>query len=437
MALTILLLLGTPVALMVTAPAGPAVDPTMVVQIAITAVIAVRLGYELHQDGRPLTTVFWTLTYILFALAPLAQLGLGRGLPGTQDPLRSMGRAQAIVVVSLVTFELGRAASRSTFPVLLSAVVPDARRSKRLALAAFPLALPMITTVGLESLFRSRVAVAQALQQGDSKVIYGVLLSLGRVPGLIALLSLLFLAHAQKERGEHVDVRDRALMVAVAALVFLVTSPLSAPRFAVATVIVGIHFAVKRSPGATRRFILLLIAFAVLAFPVSDYFRRDERLEVERRHPAVELAGYDYDAMILLAAATDYTDYVGHSFGTRALSATLFFVPRSAWPGKSRDSGSDVGQFLRRRNLNLSMPLQGELYLDFGPLGVGIGFLLIGVVVAALDRSYGAQGGGILVAVITGYSLLVMRGSLLQATGVGVMMVVVSLYVRVREPVVS
>ncbi|NED83946.1 hypothetical protein G3I76_28110, partial [Streptomyces sp. SID11233] len=77
-------------------------------------------------------------------------------------------------------------------------------------------------------------------------------------------------------------------------------------------------------------------------------------------------------------------------------------------------------------NTNLSSPVWAELWIDFGPLGVFGGLLGVGFLAARVDRRYARRAVrrtpsgalvSVLVPLVAGYSFILLRGPLLQATG--------------------
>jgi hypothetical protein len=121
----------------------------------------------------------------------------------------------------------------------------------------------------------------------------------------------------------------------------------------------------------------------------------------------------------------------GHTWGEQAAGTLLFWVPRSMWDSKPSDTGTTVGLYIGTENVNLSEPLWAELWIDFGLVGMLLGFVLVGYLLRRGDHWYaGAVDRGRLVTttgmiaipVLAGYESILLRGSLLQATGrVGVM----------------
>ena len=101
-------------------------------------------------------------------------------------------------------------------------------------------------------------------------------------------------------------------------------------------------------------------------------------------------------------------------------------MPRSVWPGKARDTGVMIGQWMGTVNTNLSSPVWAELWIDFGPFGMGAGLLGLGYAAARVDRRYAKRAVrrtppgaliSVVVPLVAGYSFILLRGPLLQASG--------------------
>jgi hypothetical protein len=92
---------------------------------------------------------------------------------------------------------------------------------------------------------------------------------------------------------------------------------------------------------------------------------------------------------------------------------------------------------------NLSSPLWAELWLDFGSVGMLAGFLAVGYLAARTDRRYvqrtvdDPSPGNVLAVVapvLAGYSFILLRGSLLQASGrIGIALLCLALVTTFRE----
>lgn len=135
----------------------------------------------------------------------------------------------------------------------------------------------------------------------------------------------------------------------------------------------------------------------------------------------------DYDQIGMFANTITFSESgPGHFYGRQLAGSVFFAVPRSVWPGKPRDTGVMVGQWMGTVNTNLSSPIWAELWLDFGPLGMGAGLLAIGYAAARVDRRYAKRATrrsppgsliSVVVPLVAGYSFILLRGPLLQASG--------------------
>jgi hypothetical protein len=96
----------------------------------------------------------------------------------------------------------------------------------------------------------------------------------------------------------------------------------------------------------------------------------------------------NYDAFINIGVVMEVVEENGLSWGYQLLSALLFFVPRSLWPGKPESSGLVVGEHVIEKYgfyfSNLSNPLVSEGYLNFGYLGVIIMAIALSLTVVYL-----------------------------------------------------
>ncbi|MGZ9034907.1 MAG: hypothetical protein ACXW25_10950, partial [Rhodospirillales bacterium] len=115
-----------------------------------------------------------------------------------------------------------------------------------------------------------------------------------------------------------------------------------------------------------------------------------------------------------------YATRFGHTYGRQIASAVLFFVPRSIWSGKSFATGSVTSEALGFRFNNLSAPIIAELYIDgsfiaviFGALALGYGYRRLDYLFTAANDIGGVTLYRVLLALICGFTIILMRGSLL------------------------
>lgn len=129
-------------------------------------------------------------------------------------------------------------------------------------------------------------------------------------------------------------------------------------------------------------------------------------------------ASGDFDSLQSVNNAVQFVEQNGPTLGQQMVSVALFFVPRSVWPGKAEATGSMVARFANYSYLNISAPLPAELYTDFHWPGVIVGAILAGLAMRWFDAWVAANWHAnprarLWAAVITGFSFIVLRGSLL------------------------
>jgi hypothetical protein len=126
--------------------------------------------------------------------------------------------------------------------------------------------------------------------------------------------------------------------------------------------------------------------------------------------------------------------------GRQLAGALLFFVPRSVWAAKPPDSASLIIERKGGEMTNVSVPLWAEGYLNAGLLGTVLLLALAGVIAAELDHKFRdvselAGRHGLFTAFAAPYSLILLRGSLLQAVSVLAVLIICTLVVGRRRKV--
>ena len=174
----------------------------------------------------------------------------------------------------------------------------------------------------------------------------------------------------------------------------IVSFPLGVPRFyagAVYFALVLIFF-YKR---VSRIKVIYLFLFGIIfIFPLLNIARF---LTVSRfgfGNYELNVIRYDmffeghYDAYSMLMRSLKYTMSYNYCFGEQLMGSLLFFVPRNVWNSKPVASGSEIAHKLGMSFDNISCPIIGEGWLDFGVLGVVIYGLLFGYLLKQMDNRY-------------------------------------------------
>jgi oligosaccharide repeat unit polymerase len=402
--------------------------------------------------------------YTWLALAPFIQLFAG------ENPLKiAVGpnqlQAQAVIVLcGLIAFDLGAlwarqrgqkddlysaepAGTRQTAPVWAL----DRRRVTLLALVSLALTPFFINALGgLGSLFASRDARYETLQTAglyteESKGGGAWLSSIASVLPFLSLYALIVLLIMMP------TLRKIALLWALLALSvvanLILNNPISSSRFWFLVVMLSIVYvtAWAQRPGGVRVIATLFVGGSVVLFPYLDLFRNGNATLQVRSVTAFFTQKTDYDSLVQVGNSWALVQSYGIDVGRQMSGVVAFFVPRSFWPNKPIDTGSVLARYINYPNENLSAPLWGEFYVNFGISGVILGFGLAGYFaqkathryLVALSRSAVSHTiylSVFMYPVLAVYFVLILRGSLLQAMGKLVVLVAVMLIFTARRP---
>ncbi|MFD7028031.1 hypothetical protein ACFWAR_08375 [Streptomyces sp. NPDC059917] len=416
-------------------------DAAFWLQLALTVYAGARLSAMVLTSRRKLLQgSFWLFVYMAMGVAPLAQAVLGQVPTPVVGPRSDLTVAIGLVLLGCTAFDVGvllarhrpagRAGGSQREP---RPVMTHHRRLQLLTLLAFLGSAALIVKLGGPAVFfSSRQEIIAGIQEAgvstDGQAGQAFLRGFGTVPALLALLCytrwLVTSVHARRRPSVI------AVWGALAVLNIIVNNPISNPRYWFLTVMFSLLFTVFPVSAAMYRAALsMAVVVALLVFPFADRFRYDEKnyKPVETTSFLEPMALKDYDQIGMFANTITFSNSgPGHFYGRQLAGSIFFAVPRSVWPGKPRDTGVMVGQWMGTVNTNLSSPIWAELWLDFGPLGMGAGLLGMGYAAARVDRRYAKRAVrstppgsliSIVVPLVAGYSFILLRGPLLQASG--------------------
>jgi hypothetical protein len=416
-----------------------------IMTLALLVWAGIRLSF-LWVRGTPrlFDFFFWLFVYIFMGIAPTAQIL--SGLTSTTTPGVDTGLdmpTAGVVLLGVLCYEIGR----------LLWMLRESRRhgeGRRVAvrsvsswgtvvLALISLALSgyVLSRLGAIALLGSRDAAAAARAAvWPDPAVRSVVFASGIYPLLVSVGAL-----AQLRRtASNEQSRRLALIGAVAgaAVLLLIVNPITSARYSFGTVVFAL--AVFAGAVATRRrariTMLAAIAGFLFVFPIADAFRRAGG-EVSTRSGffAEYLSNPDYDAFWQVANALSYwLDGLVTPLSQFA-GSVLFWVPRALWPNKPTDTGILLAEYRGYAFDNLSAPTWAEALVNGGIIAVVIAFLLIGVVLRAMDsRTVPAFRAGGVWAIVGGilpvFMTILLRGSLLQATGALFLTIVCIMVVR-------
>ena len=238
---------------------------------------------------------------------------------------------------------------------------------------------------------------------------------------LVICIALLF---GLRRRGFGPPVVVNTLLIGAIGALLIIAFPGSLGRtllFGIVIALLLIFFPFRHPK--TRLAAVLIISFGIFTvFPISQQINRGTSFKAQIELPSASeymLSG-DFDGFQTTMNAVVYTEQHGHTMGHQIGSAMLVFIPRSLWPGKAEATGVLTSKSFGYVFTNLSTPIVGELYIDWGVFGVIIGGLLIGLVIRRLDLMYTAaiEYGGITIhrvgiAIFSSLIIILLRGSLM------------------------
>jgi hypothetical protein len=222
------------------------------------------------------------------------------------------------------------------------------------------------------------------------------------------------------------------LCVLVGLALVITVNPITAARYIFGTALLAL--AALFGLFATRRLFrltaMLWVVVLIVIFPLADAFRYSAEGELKSGSLVETLTSPDFDAFPQINNTLLYVHRYGLTDGRQAVGVVLFWVPRSVWPEKPRDTGILLSETRDYRMQNLSAPLWAEMYINGGwPLLV-LGMFGLGILVRSQDERIEnslqrrvakvaghqrARAPAILACILPFYLMILLRGSLLQA----------------------
>ena len=279
-------------------------------------------------------------------------------------------------------------------------------RSYRLLLI-YALSIPVILNQlgGFLFLFK-RIRISQI---GDVLPISvnAVLLALLYVPPLIVILILYYV----KEKIVTSTWIFRLLFI----WVLLLSNPLGNSRQTTLFFLLPLaFFYLNKWPRLSIYFFTLLTLFFVYAAGLVNRYTG----QIQMPRLTILSRDGDFDAFTQLANGLKAVSLGVFPIFEQFLGSLLFFVPRSIWIGKPIDTGVEIAQTFSLKFQNLSAPWILEAYANARLYGVIMVSILIGYQLTKLEMGARAHIRSFLISsIISGFLFILLRGSLLQATG--------------------
>ncbi|MGH2108675.1 O-antigen polymerase [Aerococcus urinaeequi] len=241
----------------------------------------------------------------------------------------------------------------------------------------------IISRVGITDLFARSTSSLNIDNQSIGLIVN---YSLRSIPVIYVGLSLLYY---QKRKKFY---KVPKLIVGLVIMI-LVNFPTGLARFWIGSVYIGLIAIILKKVTKPNFFKVLLLFGLLIVFPSINSFRNlDFAGGLSRGLNLAPLSDYflagDFDAFSMLARSIIITKQVGFSWGHQLLGSVFFFIPRAIWPTKPVGSGYTVAILFGWDFVNVSMPLIGEGYINFGIFGVIALGIFMGIVLKKMDFHY-------------------------------------------------
>lgn len=426
-----------------------------IVTLGVMVWAGLRLsGLVIHGQPRLFDFFFWLFVYIFLGIAPTVQIRLDQ--PSTSTPgveaIHDLPTA-GLVVLGLVTYDLGRlvAGSRARKAPPPTSTVPQGHeqqvsewRAVALTSVAALVTAYFLVKIGPGALLGSRES-AQAARTAawPDPAVRSIVYASAVYPLVIGAGALAQL----RSTGSSLAWRRTGWvgLLLCMAILLVVVNPVATARYTFGTVIfaLAVYLGAVRTSRRVRTTMLGTLGGFLFIFPLVDVFRSTDGGEFAQRSSffGEYAANPDYDAFWQLANSylfwlEGFVEPLRQLFGS-----LLFWVPRAVWPGKPMDTGILLAQYRGYKFGNLSAPLWAEAMVNGGVVGLVVTFVILGYALFRMDSklTHALTASGVWAiagAVFPVYMTILLRGSLLQATGVLIVATVCVLFVGgSRSPV--
>lgn len=344
--------------------------------------ICVLSAHGIIREARPysLNLMFHVFNLVFFGVAPVAQIASGAIIWGVSPTESEVLRANCMVVMFALMFTIGRSRAVKWH---MSAAKTGAHGIAPLGVLGLCCAMMAgiwlaITRAGADAFFYKSLARGATLSEETAiNVLFDNVLRQLPAVALVAGLA----ANPRAGKGS---------LALLALFVVVLDNPVSAYRYLFGAVCIALYVALGRHWIVSKqRFLVPMMLGLLIAYPLLGLLRNvgSENVALDWSFQA-KVSGGDFDAYYVVIASLRHIDYYGYEWGSQAVGACLFFVPRSLWPSKPIGSGAMMANAGNWEFTNISCPAVAEAMLNFGYVGVLLAGLVYGIVVGRLDMRF-------------------------------------------------
>lgn len=402
-------------------------EATQILTLCLAMALAGLVYVSLSARAYPV--LLMGLHYLVFFyLAPaLGQLASGRFPFLARSYSAGMASAAAMVVLVFVAVLLGACVVlRWWWPTPRGQRADPTEPQAGVVLACCALSVAAALTFGYGRLGLSRGAVDDLGLVATPLML--IVQTVARAAGFIAML-LAVLGLRQRRDLTWISLAGFSLLVGLAA-----NNPLALPRFMLGAYGIIAWLMLTSAPRWARIGLLALVPLAqVSVFPLLSTLSRGAGGAL-RWDPVGYLVSHgDFDGFQSTMNVVAMSGPEGLRLGRQLASAALFFWPGAAAAWKSPGTGVEGARYMGYAFTNISAPLPGELFVDFGYAGLVPLTISVAALMMLADRAYASWRNGLgrlAPAIAAGYAIILFRGSLVGVVGPFVCMLALALLVR-------
>lgn len=402
----------------------------------------------------PLELMFW-LFHTNFLLLPALSQSISRNFYWSSYrsyQQESLLYACFIIVVGLIAFKIGANLGHFRSKKLNRRVgglkFIERYLEQRVVVYVFLILLligllAIVSIMDAEFFMSSRITDFTKI---DSLAELGLFLSLPRAVAIAVLLFSVALFVQQLRSGRGIPFITTLIIIAAFGVNAIVNYPLSIARFWFFGTLISLIWIVwpLRLTAFRSLFVVGMSAMQFTLLPWYSLITRGTGQVVLNAEAVQQYLNHgDFDGFQSIVNITIYIQEVGFHLGKNILSVLLFFVPRSVWD-KSEALGVATAKHMGYEFTNLSAPIYGEFYADFGLISLVLGMGIVGFTISLFDNYYdrairsNRYGAAVLfTSVLAGFLIILLRGSLLSvissiAALFGILVILVWLSIRDR-----
>jgi hypothetical protein len=400
------------------------ITANVLIAYAITAFSGWQLT-ELAAKGRRryMLLFFYAYTYLFLGLSATAQIG-ANDFPreGSYDSITTL-LALGIVAIGIAAYEIGeRGFGGKPLPAMRRLRMPVNRVYLLWATSVVVSALLLYRSGGLEILFESRDAKELALRgstnttgyRGDDQAVGAIVNAAVTMPVFVTALMLVAVSRRQRV--------PPLILIGAITYCALVNNPLANARITFGTV--AFAFVAVLMPSSPRSFrvqVLIVLASIVVLFPSADIWRYSSAHAPQLSPSTLRdqfTSNGDYGSFQTIQNGLLYVRQEGFQMGRQFSGVVGIAIPRRLWSDKPTATGLDVAESAGYQYQNLEAPLWLEGYVDGGILFTGLLLGVWGVLARRFDNCVDeVTDMAVFVPALAGYSMIILRGSLMPAVG--------------------